>query len=800
MNGLDLDLYLKVVQVDRSTLIVVAVALSVLGIGIWAGFGSRKLLRKCLILSVVSHILIVRYGQPMQWARASLGNGLGTDAANTREVPEPLEPGIRSLEIVDIQNSGSNPLGDRGGAGRGTGQGGGGVLPAELPEALPDIDSRPELASRPQSEPSKEALPERVRRDNIDLPNAEIAETIPVESMKPERAAEAIPKPDDIVGSPIPKANAPLALLDQERKVLPETTKASPRPAPTAPLALPESAPRIVRPETSQETGAMAAPAMTRPGTRESVPLPKAEIGAGDTASTIRRELPKRTETIASASRPGNAMTAINPATIPPAEELAPPVPFLSESDAASNSGEGTPKSAGMLAANSGTNRETSLPDTTLRDRIRNRDPNGMTKPAAPERTSPREALALPKPDLTTLPPLALATGRSGLTGNRPLADIPAPYRSRLAPDKARLALQAGASTQSERSVEMALEWLRKHQDADGRWDGGVAKFRDGSVAPDEDSFTIHCPPGEVCYGECFYWEADTALTGLSLLAYLGAGYTHTQGKYADTVARGLNFLITSQKADGDMRGRSLAVGMYCHSMATLALCEAYALTGDDRLKQPAAKAVRFLIAAQAEGGAAWRYEPRAPVGDTSILGWAVLALKSGKAIGFPVPDDCIGGIQAWLDGVGSGKSGGLAKYQPWKEVTPTMTAEAWVCRWFLQLDPNPNRNREAADHLFEHGPDRDPYNLYYWYYGTLGMFQQGGDDWNRWNSLVRDRIVKRQKTTGHMAGSWDPDDSQWGTYGGRIYCTALATMTLEVYYRFLRTYDETEPTPDATR
>ena len=55
----------------------------------------------------------------------------------------------------------------------------------------------------------------------------------------------------------------------------------------------------------------------------------------------------------------------------------------------------------------------------------------------------------------------------------------------------------------------------------------------------------------------------------------------------------------------------------------------------------------------------------------------------------------------------------------------------------------------------------------------------------------VREQVVKRQHTSGHMAGSWDPDDSLYGTKGGRIYCTALATLTLEVYYRFLRLYDD---------
>ncbi len=804
MNGLDLDLYLRMLQFDRSTLVLAAVVLTALGAGIWAGFGSRKLLRKCLILSVVSHVLIVRYGQPTQWVRASLGNGLGDSTNAARGEAAPLPPGIQSLEIVDVQLPGGVAQAARENGGRGGSRGSGsGILPSDLPETLPGFDSAPELAARLTAPLAQPEMPERVARENVALPAADVAESLPVESAKPERPRSEITEAAAPALANLPDLAAPTAIGEQERKIVPAVVNATGRPAAnaTVPLPVPDSVARTVRPGPMRETAATAPTETTKPAARTAVPLPPVAIAAPAIGTGMRRELPKRNDLPTSNDQPGNALAG-GPAGLKPADGLAPPVPFISPEPSKSSAStiEGTPKSAGMLASNSTVKAESALPDTSLRDRIRNRDAGKSANPAAPERPSNRSAMELPKPDLSGAPPVSLTTGRSAPIGNRPLDEVPAPYRSRLDPDKAKLALQAGASTQSEKSVEAALEWLRKHQDADGRWDGGVAKYRDGTIAPDEDSFTMHCPPGEVCFGECFYWEADTALTGLSLLAYLGAGYTHTQGKYADTVARGLDFLILSQKADGDLRGRSVAVGMYCHSMATLALCEAYALTGDERLKQPTARAVAFLVAAQAEGGAAWRYEPKAPVGDTSILGWAVLALKSGRASGFPVPDDCIGGIQAWLDGVSSGKSGGLGKYQPWKEVTPTMTAEAWVCRWFLKLDPNANRNREAADHLFEHGPDRDPYNLYYWYYGTLGMFQQGGKDWDRWNALVRDRIVKRQKTSGHMAGSWDPDDSQWGNYGGRIYCTALATMTLEVYYRFLRTYDEATPATATTR
>ena len=237
-----------------------------------------------------------------------------------------------------------------------------------------------------------------------------------------------------------------------------------------------------------------------------------------------------------------------------------------------------------------------------------------------------------------------------GVPGGHRRGDVPEVYRSRLDPNRSALAGRAGASAASEQAVERALDWLMRHQDVDGRWDGATAKDDDGGVFRGDDDYTIHCPPGEPCFGECIYWEADTALTGLALLAYLGAGYTQTDGKYADTVGKGLDFLLAAQKPDGDLRGMSRAVGMYCHAMATLALCEAYALTGDERLRVPVERAVGFIVRSRARDGMAWRYAPGAPVGDTSILGWVVLALKSAKLVGISTAATTERGTLDWLE------------------------------------------------------------------------------------------------------------------------------------------------------
>ncbi len=409
-----------------------------------------------------------------------------------------------------------------------------------------------------------------------------------------------------------------------------------------------------------------------------------------------------------------------------------------------------------------------------------------------------KEAQALSRPPLE----IARTTPRSAdlneAESERPLEARPTPtvprlYEPRIKADRKTQALRAGASEASERAVERALDWLARHQDDDGRWDGGIARYADGTVANGDDDFTAHCPVGDVCFGECAYWEADAGLTGLALLAYLGAGHTQLEGRHSGTVGRGLDFLIRQQKPDGDLRGPSRAVGMYCHAMATLALCEAYALTAEPRLRTPVERAVDFMVKARAQDGLGWRYSPGATVGDTSILGWIVMALKSARETGVPIAGEASAraGSLGWLEKVAAGDHKGLARYQPGEPVTPTMTAEAWVCRQFLGQGGTGPASDEAAAYLLEHESDRGRTNVYYWYYATLALFQHGGESWTRWNALIRDRLVGLQRTAGHQTGSWDPDSSLYGAKCGRIYCTTLAVLTLEVYYRYLRLYAE---------
>ena len=146
------------------------------------------------------------------------------------------------------------------------------------------------------------------------------------------------------------------------------------------------------------------------------------------------------------------------------------------------------------------------------------------------------------------------------------------------------------------------------------------------------------------------------------------------------------------------------------------------------------------------------------------------------------------------------GTSKGLATYRDlgvgFTPLPPTrsMTAEALFCKQMLGLNRTNPQSLEAVGYLMERLPDRRSEDLYYWYYGTLAMYQYGGSEWRSWNTALRDYLVADQRTTGHAAGSWDPK-APWGPYGGRVFSTAVSTLCLEVYYRFLPLYqvgDET--------
>jgi hypothetical protein len=344
-----------------------------------------------------------------------------------------------------------------------------------------------------------------------------------------------------------------------------------------------------------------------------------------------------------------------------------------------------------------------------------------------------------------------------------------------------------GATEQTEAAVNDALAWLAANQRASGRWDtrslgAGSARAADGE---ERQAAGLH---------------ADSGLSGLALLAFLAGGHTHTRGAHQAAVRRGLEFLLSVQDAEGCLAATTNRYErMYCHAMATCALSEAFAMTSDARLQPAVRKALDYTIRAQDRVTGGWRYQPNDP-GDTSQLGWQLMALKSAELAGVPIPQSTRDGATRFLRSVAVGRSGGLACYQAVRPIpSRSMTAEALACRQFLGIVDPPVSYEEAASYLLQEAPGSSTTNYYYWYYATLALYQTQGDAWSRWNDALQPKLLAAQRHDGGLAGSWDPDPV-WGGCGGRVYSTSLATLCLEVYYRFLPLYVDTAARQRATK
>jgi hypothetical protein len=386
----------------------------------------------------------------------------------------------------------------------------------------------------------------------------------------------------------------------------------------------------------------------------------------------------------------------------------------------------------------------------------------GQNQPAA-------AAVATPKPGSDAPPGLANGTAGGPDLLQAADASMQGKFTRRTPDGRSEGVRYGGGSPASEVAVERALHWLAAHQRPDGSW-----------------SFN-HV--GEACQHYCTNPGSEpstTAATGLALLPFLGAGYTHKQGEYKDVVQRGLDYLKKRGiliSYGNDLRDGS---SMYGQALATIALCEAYGMTRDEDLQIPAQRALDYICYAQDLKSGGWRYNPGEP-GDTTVTGWMLMALKSGQMAKLNVQSPAIFGAQRFLDSV-QNKDGSQYGYLD-RKPRPGTTAVGLLCRMYTGWRrTNPALVKGAAQ-IAKLGPSKD--NIYFNYYATQVLFHYAGPEWDGWNRKMRDLLIKSQDMAGHAAGSWYFESPPHTAAGGRLYNTAMAAMILEVYYRFMPLYGE---------
>ena len=405
----------------------------------------------------------------------------------------------------------------------------------------------------------------------------------------------------------------------------------------------------------------------------------------------------------------------------------------------------------------------------------------GDAQPTAPHPAVAASETAQP-PKLAPVPPSVSQSKDQGPQDGKWEHDPqPRPQRSKIAgrgsryagrsPEgRARETVVRGGSAKTEAAVRAALDWLASAQAIDGRWDASVHGSGRGGVIERQ----LRGRTGV---------SADTGVTALALLAFLAHGETHQEGKYAGGINRALQFLIASQRPNGDLGGRAdVHAHMYCHGMATLALAEAYAMSEDPNLIPPLRRAIAYSLNCQDRHTGGWRYRP-GEAGDTSQFGWQVMALTSAGRAGIRDGDVALAGMRRFLGSVSSGSAGGLASYRPGSAPTRSMTAEALACRWCLG-DVDMQTLDEASGFIMQQPPGAGTRNFYYWYYATLALCQLDAPAWSDWNRALQRELLRSQRRRGDLKGSWDPT-TVWGPCGGRVYTTAIGALCLEVYYRY---------------
>ena len=310
---------------------------------------------------------------------------------------------------------------------------------------------------------------------------------------------------------------------------------------------------------------------------------------------------------------------------------------------------------------------------------------------------------------------------------------------------------------------------------------GGGSDTQDAVLGNLRGAAPLQKPDGS--WESSYATEAGTlstvGATGFTLLSYTGAGYSHLSKDtydgicFGDVVRKGQQWLMRNQTEDGRIGPRT-GDWVLNHALAALALSEAYGLTGSTLFKANAQKGIDFLVSVQSPDGGWHRSDPSAN-GEILASAFATMALKSAQISGLASPMQAAERTWAFFD---------LNVFDDGRCTDPptrATTAAGMMAIIFLRADKTDPRLRAAAYWLLQHPPSWAQMDFLGWYLASLALFQYDGPSgpvWKGFNERVKNTLVRNQGSNG-----------LWVHRNDGIGPTALASLTLEVYYRYANVF-----------
>ncbi len=251
---------------------------------------------------------------------------------------------------------------------------------------------------------------------------------------------------------------------------------------------------------------------------------------------------------------------------------------------------------------------------------------------------------------------------------------------------------------------------------------------------------------------------SNLGATSLALLSFLGEFHTPEEGKYKETVAAGVRYLLSKQQTNGslihDVSGFSLD-----HVLGTFALIELWGQTDDDEHSEAASKALKFLLRCRNKEGV-WGRSGAQSKSDLVVTAWVCLVLQSADDCDLDLPEDIKTRANSWVDSITDKKTGHIPLVSEAKRLTTvkgvandfigrhdsSLTSLGLVVKNFcgktMADDPRVSAAvNEVARAFPVIDPALGPPDLDYLHFGARVINQFGGPYWRAWRGSLNSAV-----------------------------------------------------------